>query len=261
MTDYEYIKVEQEGRLTIITINRPEVMNALHRPAHLEMDAAFDAFAADPEAWVAIVTGAGDRAFSAGNDLKFQAAGGDRRPVKTGFAGLTARFDMDKPVIAAVNGIAMGGGFEIALASDLIIAEEHALFALPEPRVGLAAVAGGLLRLPRQIPTKQAMGMILTSRRVSAEEGMKLGFVNEVTPKGQSVEAAKRWAAEILEGSPMSVRASKQIVYQGLDEDTLEEAYARQREYPGYKALFESEDYVEGPKAFSEKRKPNWKGR
>lgn len=261
MGDYEFITVERQDRLTIITINRPEVRNALHRPAHLELDAAFNDFAADPDAWIAILTGAGDLAFSAGNDLKYQAAGGDRTPVASGFAGITARFDLDKPVIAAVNGLAMGGGFETALACDLLIAEEHAIFSLPEPRVGLAAVAGGLVRLPRMIPQKQAMGMILTSRRVSAEEGMKMGFVNEVAPKGQSVEAAKRWAEEILIGSPMSIRASKQIAYRSLGEATVEEAYKNQKEYPGFKALLESEDFVEGPKAFSEKRKPNWKGR
>ena len=158
-------------------------MNALHPAANRELAAAFDEFAADPELWVAIITGAGDRAFSAGNDLKHQAMGGDMsgQPA-TGFAGLSARWDLDKPVIAAVNGVAMGGGFEIALACDLIIAAENALFALPEVRVGLAAMAGGLLRLPRTIGTKRAMGMILTGRRVPAREGLELGFVTDVVP-------------------------------------------------------------------------------
>ncbi|SVD35342.1 uncharacterized protein METZ01_LOCUS388196, partial [marine metagenome] len=141
----EYSLVEREGNLTIITINRPEVMNALHAPAHDEFSAIFDDFVSDPEQWVAIITGAGDRAFSAGNDLKYQALGGDMtRCSDTGFAGITSRFDNPKPVIAAVNGVAMGGGFEIALACDLIIAAENAVFALPEPRVGLAALAGGV---------------------------------------------------------------------------------------------------------------------
>jgi crotonobetainyl-CoA hydratase len=161
-----------------------------------------------------------------------------------------------------VNGVAMGGGFEIALACDLIIAAENAVFALPEPRVGLAALAGGLHRLPRMIPLKQAMGMILTGRRVSAEEGEMLGFINEVVPEGQAVTAAKRWAAQILECSPMSIRASKETVYKSLDTaGGIEAAYKAQREYPNVAALAGSEDRVEGPKAFAEKRKPQWKGR
>src|SRR5690348_174043 len=183
MADYKYCKVEREGRLLIVTLNRPEVMNALHAPAHLELAKVFDNFAADPEQWVAIITGAGERAFSAGNDLKVTAAGGARIAMPaSGFAGITSRFDLDKPVIAAVNGIAMGGGFEIALACDVIVAAATAVFALPEPRVGLAALAGGLHRLPRAIGTKRALGMILTGRRVSAAEGKELGFVNDVVP-------------------------------------------------------------------------------
>jgi enoyl-CoA hydratase/carnithine racemase len=257
---YEFCKVEREGRLTIVTLNRPEVMNALHADAHEELARVFDDFASDPGQWVAIVTGAGERAFSAGNDLKVTAAGGRKPWPASGFAGLTQRFDLDKPVIAAVNGIAMGGGFEIALACDLIVAAENAVFALPEPRVGLAALAGGLHRLPREIGAKQALGMILTGRRVSAEEGKALGFVNEVVPAGEAVAAARRWAAVIMEASPMSVRASKQAVYRGLAEPTLEDALKNQMRYPAVSAMFASDDFKEGPKAFAQKRKPEWQG-
>lgn len=256
MAEYEFLKVAREGRLTVVTIDRPEVHNALHPPAHFEFDAVFDDFAADPEQWVAIVTGAGDKAFSTGNDLKYQAAGGPRERPASGFAGLTQRFDLTKPVIAAVNGFAMGGGFEIALACDLIVASDNAVFALPEPRVGLAALAGGLHRLPRIVPQKQALGMILTGRRVSAEEGRDLGFVNEVTSRSALMDAAKRWAGQILECSPMSIRASKQAIYRGLDKPTLEEAIATT--YPAVQALYDSADFVEGPKAFAEKRPPKW---
>ena len=207
---------ERDGHLFVITINRPEVMNALHPPGNAELSECFDEFQTDPDLWVAIITGAGPRAFSAGNDLKYTAAGGDRSAApKTGFAGLTSRFDLNKPVIAAVNGVAMGGGFEIALACDLIIAAENARFALPEVRVGLAALAGGVHRLPRTIGPKRAMGMILTGRHVSAQEGYELGFVNEVVPEGQALVGARRWAEEILAVSPMSVRASKQALYLG----------------------------------------------
>jgi len=259
MAEYEFCKVAREGRLTIVTLNRPEVMNALHSPAHFELDAVFNDFEADPEQWVAIVTGAGERAFSAGNDLKWQAAGGTRERPKSGFGGLCTRFGMVKPLIAAVNGVAMGGGFELALACDLIVAAENARFALPEARVGLMAGAGGVHRLPRQMPMKLAMGMILTGRHVPAAEGRELGFVTDLVPEGQALEAARRWAAQILECSPLSIRASKQAVYAGQDAPTLETALATV--YPATKAMQDSEDYVEGPKAFAEKRKPNWQGR
>lgn len=258
---YEFIKVERDGPVTTITLNRPDVMNALHSPAHFELHDAFDAFAADDSQWVGIVTGAGDRAFSAGNDLKHQATGGKMDNPPSGFAGLTSRFDLNKPLIAAVNGVAMGGGFEIALACDLIIASQTATFALPEPRVGLAALAGGLHRLPRQIGLKPAMGMILTGRRVSAEEGVALGFVNEVVAPAELMAAARRWAAQICELSPMSIRASKEAVFRGLDEASLEAAIKGQNQYPAIRALFRSEDFKEGPLAFSQKRAPQWKGR
>ena len=258
---YEFVKVEREGPVTVITLNRPEVMNALHSPAHFELHEVFDAFAADPDQWVAIVTGAGERAFSAGNDLKHQATGGVMGSPPSGFAGLTSRYDLNKPLIAAVNGVAMGGGFEIALACDIIVAADSAVFALPEPRVGLAALAGGLHRLPRAIGTKRALGMILTGRRVSAAEGETLGFVNEVVAPADLMTAARRWAAQISELSPMSIRASKEAVFRGLDEPTLEAAIRGQNRYPSVSALFKSEDFVEGPMAFAQKRAPAWKGR
>ena len=260
ITQREFCTVEKDGHLTIVTINRPDVMNSTHYEADLELDQVWDEFEEDPEQWVGIITGAGDRAFSTGNDLKMHAKRGVRQIPKGGFAGLTSRFDCDKPIIAAVNGVAMGGGFEIALACDLIIAAENATFALPEPRVGLAALAGGVHRLPRQIGLKRAMGMILTARHVSAKEGLELGFVNEVVPQGEALAAAERWAETITKNSPMSIRASKQAIQKGL-EVSLEQAIAEQREYPAVKAMAASQDYIEGPKAFSEKRPPKWLGR
>ena len=258
---YEFVKVERDGPITTITLNRPDVMNALHSPAHFELDEVFNTFAADPDQWVGIVTGAGDRAFSAGNDLKHQAGGGRMGSPPSGFAGLTSRFDLTKPLIAAVNGVAMGGGFEIALACDIIVASDKAVFALPEPRVGLAALAGGLHRLPRAIGTKRAMGMILTARRVSAAEGKELGFVHEVTSPEALMQAATDLAKVICELGPMSIRASKEAVYTGLDEPSLEAALKGQNKYPAVAALYTSEDFKEGPLAFAQKRAPQWKGR
>ena len=259
MAEREYCTVERDGRLLTVTLNRPERYNALHWPAHFELAEVWDEFAADPGLWVAIVTGAGDRAFCAGNDLRFQAEGNVRKRCPTGFAGLTNRYDLNKPVIAAVNGFAMGGGFETALACDLIIAAENAVFALPEPRVGLMAGAGGVHRLPRIIGETRALGMILTGRRVGAEEGRELGFVNEVVPEGEAVAGARRWAEQILECAPISIRASKEAVYAGRNEATLEAAI--NRTYEEQHVLIDSADYIEGPKAFAEKRPPVWQNR
>jgi len=255
----EFCKIQRDGHVTTITVARPEVMNAIHPPASAELSAAFDAFAADPDAWVAILTGAGDKAFSAGNDLKFQASGGRLEWPANGFGGITSRFDLAKPVIAAVNGLALGGGFEMVLACDIAIASETASFGLPEPRVGLAALGGGLHRLPRQIGMKPAMGMLLTGRRVGAREALALGIVNEVVAPEDLAATARRWADAICECSPVSVRTTKRVALEGLAHASLPEAIGAR--YEAIVELVKSEDFVEGPLAFAQKRKPHWKGR
>lgn len=254
----EFCIVEKADHVLTVTLNRPERLNALHSPASAELGAVFDDYAADDDLWVAVVTGAG-RAFSAGNDLRYVAEGNKSFRTSGGFGGLTSRYDLTKPVIAAVNGFALGGGLEIALACDLIIASEDAVLGLPEPTVGTAAIGGGLQRLPRLIGSKRALGMILTGRHITAQEGYELGFVNAVAPRDQLMEETHKWVAQILRCAPVAVRASKDVVYRSLDIPSLSEA--NENRYESVWEMLHSEDYVEGSRAFAEKRPPVWKGR
>jgi enoyl-CoA hydratase/carnithine racemase len=256
---YEYIQVEERGRTTIVTIDRIDAHNALNSAAHLQLAKAFDAFSADDDQWVAIITGVGAKAFCAGHDLKQQAAGGGMDTPPSGFGGLASRFDMTKPVIAAVNGVAMGGGFEIVLACDIVVAASHAVFALPETRVGLAALAGGLFRLPRAIGTNRAMDLLLTGRRVSAQEAHTLGIVNEIAEE-DVLATAMKWADMLTACSPMSLRATKDAVRRGATM-TVQQALVDQWDWPQMATMLASDDAKEGPLAFSEKRTPNWRNR
>ncbi|HXF82777.1 MAG TPA: enoyl-CoA hydratase-related protein [bacterium] len=257
-----FCAVERRGRILLVTLNRPEVRNALHRAASDELDEVWSAFEADPELWVAILTGAGDRAFCAGYDLKDPAERegaaflAHRHP--RGFGALTHRFGMIKPVIAAVNGAALGGGFELVLAADIVVAAEHAEFGFPEPLVGRMAMDGGMHRLVRHIPLKAAMGMLLTGRRISAAEAHRLGLANEVVPLASLQETAIAWAEAIAACAPLSVRATKEMVHSGLNLP-LREAMALLT--PAAARALDSEDQHEGVQAFRERRPPQWKGR
>jgi acetyl-CoA C-acetyltransferase len=257
--DYEHVRVRRDGHLLEVTINRPQARNSLHPMANDELDEVFDVFFADPELWVAILTGAGDQAFCAGNDLVYSASGKPMWVPKNGFAGLTSRREMTKPVIAAVNGYAMGGGCEIALACHLVVADETAQFALSEVKVGLVAGAGGVVRLPRTIPPKLATEMILTGRRITAAEAADWGLVNSVTPPGGALDGARALAARILEGSPTSARVSLQLMAetQGIA-DTVD---AVRHRTPLFDELMTSEDAFEGLTAFAQKRPPRWRNR
>jgi enoyl-CoA hydratase/carnithine racemase len=260
--EYNEIVVEIEEHLRIITINKPKAMNSVSPLTSQEMEHAMNEFCDNKDEWVCIITGAGDRAFCAGNDLKWQSQNMDIiakefGKLECGFAGITSRKNCYKPVIAAVNGVALGGGFEIALASDIIIASENATFGLPEPRVGMIAMAGGVHRLPRQIPYHLAMEMMLTARKIDAAEARKLGIVNEIAAAGELMDTARKYAKEIMKGAPLAIQATKESVIDGKDMP-VEEAI----EYKGpiFQAMMKSSDVMEGSMAFIEKREPNWKG-
>ncbi|MDT5145203.1 MAG: acetyl-CoA C-acetyltransferase [Mycobacterium sp.] len=255
--DYKFIKVRRDGHLFEVTINRPDVRNCLHPPANEELDSAFDAFFDDRELWVAIVTGEGTNAFCAGNDLVYSASGKPMYAPINGFAGLTNRRNMHKPVIAAVNGFAMGGGFEIALACHLVVADESAKLALSEVKVGLVAGLGGVTRLPRAIPQKVANELILTGRRIGADEARQLGVVNRVAPQGQALAAARELAAEILEGSPTSVRLSLKLMDHTESIPNTVDAVTAPNDVVD--ELMTSADAIEGMTAFAMKRRPQWK--
>ncbi|MGW8815577.1 acetyl-CoA acetyltransferase [Gordonia terrae] len=257
--DYEFVQVHRDGHLLEITINRPDARNALHPPAHEELDQIFDAYFADPDLWVAIITGAGGKSFSAGNDLMYSATGKQVYIPHNGFAGITSRRGMTKPIIAAVNGFAMGGGFEIALACHLVVADETAKFALSEVKVGLVAGAGGAIRLPRNIPRKVATELILTGRRIGPDEAKALGAVNRIAPAGEALSAARELAAEILEGSPTSVRLTLALMEE--TEGTADTVEAVSTPSEVLDELMFSHDAIEGITAFATKRAPEWKNR
>ncbi len=254
---FRSIRVSRSGDATFIEINRPHRSNSLHGDAHFELDRAFAEFDADDTQRVAVIRGAGERAFCAGTDLKEQSVRGETPMPETGFAGLTERFGLSKPVIAAVNGDAIGGGLEVVLACDLAIAADSARFGLPEPHVGLAA-SGGLHRLARTIPLKRAMEIALTGRLFGAVEAYEFGLVNRVVKPAELESAVGALIGQIRRGAPLSIRATKEMISRGLDEASLEQAFARS--YPSYRKMLNSRDAVEGVAAFAEKRAPKWTG-
>ena len=259
VSDFERISYEKSGRLAIVTICREEARNALDDQANIELGRAFDRFAADDDAWVAIITGKGDKAFCAGNDMKARARGEQLNKDKWsgGFGGLTSRHDLFKPVICAVNGSAIGGGFEIALACDIVIAADHAQFGASEVKHGQLAGAGGAQRLPRGLTWQRAMAMLLTGRNIDAATAADWGLVNQIVPGARLMDTALSWAEEIAANSPLAVRATKETALCGLD---LPLDQAIDTSFPGRDVLRASGDFREGPRAFAEKREPQWMG-
>ncbi|MFT3714508.1 MAG: acetyl-CoA acetyltransferase [Gordonia sp. (in: high G+C Gram-positive bacteria)] len=255
--DYSDVRVQRDGQILEITIDRPEARNAFRPKTNDELDEIFDAYFADPDLRVAILTGAGDKAFSAGNDLA-GGLGGLTVP-ENGFGGLTSRRDLPKPVIAAVNGVALGGGLEVALSCHVIVADEKATFGLPEVKVGLVAAAGGLVRLPRVLPPALARDMILTGRKLDADEALRHGLVSRVAPAGGVLDLAREVARQILAASPTSIRESIAVMADSdAQPDTVE---AVRDSISVLDRVLVSQDTTEGILAFLQKREPRWTGR
>ena len=252
------VEYDVRGRIGLIRINRPEARNAVNSAVASGMEAAIDKLESDPDTWVGVVTGEGP-VFSAGADLKAIAAG-EGSSLSTpggGFAGIT-RKARTKPLIAAVDGPALAGGCEIALSCDLIVASTAATFGLPEVKRSLVAAAGGLFRLPRALPPKIAMEIVLTGDPIPAERAYEFGLVNEVVEEGEALNAAMAMAERICANAPVAVRLSREIVLAAdvADDDSLWKMSAR-----AMRSVMETEDFNEGPRAFIEKRPPNWSGR
>ena len=257
---YETITFEVKSNVAIVTLNRPEVHNAVNSQVCQDVGDALETIANDKEIRVAIITGSGTKSFCAGADLKALAAGefGSKEQAgKWGFAGICDHY-INKPIIAAVNGYALGGGTEIALACDIVVATESATFGLTEVTLGLIAGAGGILRLSRQIPTKVAARMILQGIPISAKDAERWGLVNEVVPQSELMSVALEIAHSIAANAPMAVRFSKEVLYRGLDAPLDFPPDARNLNQEYVDRIVESKDATEGAIAFSEQRKPIW---
>lgn len=250
---------ERRGRVEVVIINRPEARNAIDGDTAEALADAFDALESDDEVWAVVLTGAGDKAFSAGMDLKAFAAGEAGRigGARGGFAGIVRR-NFPKPLIAAVNGAALAGGLEIVLSCDLAVATEHATFGIPEAKRGLIAGAGGLIRLPKRLPMAVALELALTGEPMSAKRAYELGLVNRVVPDDRVVEEAVALAEVITANAPLAVRLSKSVMRRAAD--TSEEEGWKINNEAGAQ-VFTSQDAREGAIAFAEKRPPNWIGK
>jgi enoyl-CoA hydratase/carnithine racemase len=262
MSQYERILYEKEGRLALITINRPDRLNAIDALTSYELNAAFSDFRDDDNLWVAVLTGAGERAFSTGNDLvamsQAQAGQGTGDVPRAPFGGITREFECWKPIIAAINGYCLAGGLEIALSCDIRVAAEHAQFGVPEVTRGIIPSASGTQRLPRMLPRGIALELLITGARFDAQWALRYGLVNYVVAADQVLPRARELAEKICENGPLAVRAAKESALRGV-EMTFEEGLKQEIEHA--RKVLASEDAREGPLAFAQKRKPEYKGR
>jgi crotonobetainyl-CoA hydratase len=250
---------ERRGHVEILTINRPEARNAINGAVSSAMSGSMEELAKDDACWVVVLTGSGDKAFSAGMDLKAFSSGegGDIIGASGGFGGLTQR-DFPKPVIAAVNGSALAGGFEIMLWCDLVVAAEHATFGIPEAKRGLIAGAGGLIRMPKRLPMAVALELAMTGDAIGADRAYALGLVNHVVPAAALLTEALALAERIAANAPLAVRYSKSVMQRAAE---VPEAEGWKINQEAVGVVFTSADAQEGPIAFAEKRPPNWQGK
>ncbi len=257
------VRYELHNHIARVTIDRPDVLNAIDASTETKLLEIWSELENEPDARVIVLTGAGEKAFCVGADMKSteDAATGLEywaKPRPGGFGGIALRTSFDIPVIARVNGYALGGGFEMVLGCDVVIACDEAKFGFPEPLVGRLALDGGMTLLPRLVPEKWAMGVLLTGRRVSAEEAERVGLVNEVAPRAELDAAVDRWIEQMLACAPLSLRAIKQSVKQTA---ALSAEQAQAMRLPAVMKALGSEDAEEGVRAFREKRPPKWSGK
>ena len=252
----EEVLRERRGHVEILTINRPDARNAINRATAVALGDALDACESDDDVWVVVLTGAGDKAFSAGMDLKAFALG--EFPVTDkGFGGITQR-DFPKPLIAAANGSALAGGFEILISCDMVVAADHAKFGIPEASRGLIAGGGGLIRLPKRIPLAVAYEMALTADPIDATRAYELGLVNRVVPGEKVLDEAVALAERIAKNAPLAVRTSKDVMKRSRE---LSEEECWNLNTEAFGVIGRSADALEGAIAFAEKREPNWQGK